>query len=81
MATGDISTMQAAYMLGRCANGNEADKGRLYHAVGSWVALCGREPGRRSAGWALYKDQTRPLSEVNCPRCKSKLVRAAQVQA
>jgi hypothetical protein len=68
-------SMVATYMLGRCANGHERDKGLLIHAVGGWKALCSREPGRRSAGWADHPDQIagRTMADVNCPRCRSKL--------
>lgn len=63
----------AARMLGSCRNGNEADGGRLYHAIRkdglSWAAVCGKSPGRRSAGWANYPDALRPPTEVNCGRC------------
>jgi hypothetical protein len=64
-----------AYMLGSCRNGNESDKGELYHAVGGWKALCGKQPGRRSAGWQLFPDLTVPLPEVNCPRCRALLAK------
>jgi len=62
--------LKGLYMLGRCANGAERDKGRIVHAVWSSLALCGRAPGRRSAGWTEY---ARPLADVNCPRCRRKL--------
>jgi hypothetical protein len=64
----------AARMLGRCANGNEADGGHLYHAIRedrlSWAAVCGATPGRRSAGWSDYPDSLRPIENVTCARCK-----------
>ena len=66
-----------SYMLGSCANGAERDKGTRIHAVQSWKALCGKEPGRRSAGWALFPDQVKPLSDVNCPRCSKKLAKVS----
>lgn len=57
-------------LAGRCANGAERDRGVIYHAVerGQWAALCGREPGRTSAGWSDWKG-----SAVTCPRCLKKL--------
>jgi hypothetical protein len=77
MATAlDTANMVGTYMLGSCRSGYEGDKGRLIHAVGGWKALCGKEPGRRSAGWQLYPDMVRPLSDVNCPRCRSKLAKS-----
>lgn len=65
-------------LAGRCANGAERDRGRLYHAVpmryGSvtgdiWgPALCGQKPGRLSAGWSEAAG-----TEVTCKRCLRKL--------
>lgn len=50
--------------------------GPLYHAVpeSSWTALCGREPGRRSAGWNDHPSQHGDA--VTCPRCLKKLASA-----
>ena len=62
----------AAYMLGRCANGAERDKGRIIHARDGWIALCGRQPGRRSAGWS---QQPLGLADINCPKCLSRMFR------
>ncbi len=65
----------AARMLGRCANGSEADGGRLFHAIRedglSNTAVCGKSPGRRSAGWADHPSALRPISDVSCERCRS----------
>jgi len=50
--------------------------GTVYHAVagdaryGTGPALCGRAPGRRSAGWT---SSPRPKEDVTCNRCLSKL--------
>lgn len=64
----------AARMMGRCANGNEADSGRRYHAIRkdglSFAAVCGATPGRRSAGWADHSDAVRAVEAVDCPRCR-----------
>lgn len=62
-------------MAGRCANGAERDHGTRWHAVpvGSYAALCGDEPGRRSAGWSSHRIEGQ---EVTCPRCAKKLARA-----
>jgi hypothetical protein len=67
-------TNTPATLSGRCANGNEADQGSVVHLIadnGYTVdyshrrALCGREPGRRSAGWT-----SRPIgTNVTCKRC------------
>ena len=62
---------QAARKIGRCANGAERGKGFVYHAVnGGWVALCGAQPGRLSAGW---QSEPEPFEKVTCPRCLKKL--------
>ena len=58
------------YLTGRCANGAERDGGTLYHAVRSWRALCGAEPGRTSAGWSSHLGTV-----ATCPRCLAKLAR------
>jgi hypothetical protein len=70
-------------LAGRCANGFERDRGTVYHAVpeeasnsGWGTALCGKEPGRRSVGWA-HREGT----EVSCPRCLKKLRAVAPSQA
>lgn len=55
---------------GRCANGNERDGGRAYHAVRNGRALCGTEPGRLS-GWSDSAGEN-----VTCARCLHKIVRA-----
>ncbi len=67
------------YLAGRCANGGERDKGRIWHAVprDGWTALCGAEPGRRSAGWAPW-DATDRTHEITCPRCQRALAKEAQ---
>jgi hypothetical protein len=53
-------------LMGRCANGNEADRGRVFHVVAEGPdgkALCGAKGGARSVGW------TGPGEEpASCPR-------------
>lgn len=69
------------YLAGRCANGAEADGGLLWHAVDTenkWKALCGAEPGRRSAGWAPWDPEDAEGKAVTCPRC---LKRMQKIQA
>lgn len=53
-------------LAGRCANGRELGRGYIYHAVarGSWVALCGKKPGRLSGGWCENLE-----AAVNCQKC------------
>src|SRR5690242_14275392 len=60
-------------MLGRLANGAEFQKGVLFHAVkfGSFKAMCGAKPGRRSVGWTF--DPQSHGREVTCPRCVKKI--------
>lgn len=70
--TNETQTTQARYLAGRCANGAERDGGTLFHAVPaeSWKALCGSQPGRRSAGWGTpWKDE----QPVTCPRCLKRM--------
>jgi hypothetical protein len=68
-----ITEIRTSYLAGRCANGAERDGGTRYHAipVGSWKALCGAEPGRRSAGWS--ENGFTQSHEVTCPRCPRKV--------
>ena len=72
-----------ARLAGSCLNGAERDGGALYHALpnpggvegGGFFgkALCGAEPGRRSAGFSIYdKDLDRPIT---CKRCLKRLER------
>ncbi len=65
------------YKMGRLANGAALDSGTVYHAVGDGYdygmgkALCGTEPGRRSAGWMRQVNQ-----QVTCKACLRKLSHA-----
>jgi len=53
-------------MAGRCADGAERDSGELWHLVmPNGIAICGRRPGRRSAGWSSEQGAT-----VTCSRCE-----------
>ena len=65
----------AVRMMGRCANGNEADGGKKFHALRkdglSYQAVCGAAPGPHSAGWADYPDVIKPVTDVSCPRCRT----------
>lgn len=69
--------MKAAALMGRLANGNEADAGHVIHMVsddighyGHGKALCGAQPGRRSGGWDTYHFVD---SKPTCARCARKL--------
>ena len=70
-----MTTIQALYLAGRCANGAEQDGGTRWHAVPaeSWKALCGAEPGRRSAGWGPWDRREAEGQEVTCPRCLKRM--------
>jgi len=67
-------------MAGTCRNGAERDGGKRIHAVpgaatkdyDGRAALCGKRPGRRSAGWSGYVS---PDAKVTCPACLKKLVK------
>lgn len=68
---------QISQLAGRCANGAERDRGRLFHARllsdknrASWQATCGYEPGRRSVGWSSWNPENR---QVTCKRCLKKM--------
>lgn len=65
--------LEPRYLIGRAASGAQLGGGTLYHATDSGAygigkALCGKQPGRRSAGWSCY-----PGKSVTCPRCLKKL--------
>lgn len=64
------NAIAARRLAGRCANGAERDGGRIWHGVSgsSWVAVCGVQPGRRSAGWS-----SRVGEAITCPRCRKTL--------
>lgn len=71
--------MKPAQLMGRLANGNEADQGRLVHAVpddtahyGHATAACGAKPGRRSGGWDVDHYTG---GSVTCIRCVAKMQR------
>jgi hypothetical protein len=52
------------HLAGRCRSGSD-QTGYITHAVANFVALCGKRPGKRSAGWSEYQDK-----EITCPKCK-----------
>lgn len=57
------------YLMGRCADGAERDKGRLLHAVKHGRAFCRATHGRQSAGWSEHQEGV----EVTCRGCLRKL--------
>jgi hypothetical protein len=72
-----MAKLHALSMAGRCANGSERDHGKLMHAVPAenhgngrmGKAVCGAQPGKRSAGWSDPIEGRVPT----CPRCLKKL--------
>jgi hypothetical protein len=83
MITLDEKTYTPAALAGRCANGYERDHGSVVHYVEyerqlyntSWIALCGKRPGGRSAGFSA-----REGSPVTCPRCLKKATKITPQQ-
>lgn len=67
-----INKYEPRMLLGRLSNGCESDHGKKIHACepGKTAAycrgkaLCGAEPGKRSAGWSDIEN-----SPVNCSKC------------
>lgn len=58
------SGLQAMYLGGRIADGRGRSKGKVVHwCNGGASALCGKEYGRRSAGWFTTNEA------VNCAKC------------
>jgi hypothetical protein len=74
-AAAGADAVQALRMLGSCRDGAERDAGQHFHAVprSSSRALCGKRPGRRSAGWAAHETQVGKISDISCPRCRQAL--------
>jgi hypothetical protein len=69
---------EARALIGRAANGAERGSGSLAHALKAstrtfdhGTALCGRQPGRLSAGWGD------PRSAVTCPKCLKRIAKQA----
>jgi hypothetical protein len=62
-----------ATMLGHCANGAQRDTGSVAHVLDSLsltnTSLCGRKPGRRSAGWSEPLPDPLPKWAQPCSRC------------
>lgn len=73
-SNGGPSGITPRYLLGRLASGSEGGKGVLVHAVQNdrYDALCGAEPGPRSAGWKEYLPSD-SIPAVTCKRCLSKI--------
>ena len=63
----ELTNYRITHLAGRARSG--ADRtGHVTHAVVNWRALCGKEPGKRSAGWSEYDDK-----EITCVKCKKML--------
>jgi hypothetical protein len=59
-----MTTYRITHLAGRARSGGDRT-GFVTHAVINEQALCGKEPGRKSAGWSSYNDP-----EITCPKCK-----------
>ena len=59
------------HLAGRCRSGNDTT-GKVVHALVDGIALCGKQPGRRSAGWSEYNDRF-----LTCEKCKEKFDKLA----
>lgn len=65
MATNTVKlTFRITHLAGQCRSGSDS-RGYVTHLVIGWKAACGKEPGKRSAGWSEYNDH-----EITCPKCK-----------
>jgi hypothetical protein len=68
-----LADFKIYYLGGRCADGAERDSGTLYHLVDkSGKALCGKRPGRRSAGWFEAYILPQPVTCAACLRRANK---------
>lgn len=61
---------------GRCCTGMQADSGTLFHIrmLGEngpdRIPLCGKPPGRHSAGWSTWRPAEQ---QATCPQCLKRL--------
>ena len=53
------------HLAGRCRSGNDTT-GKVVHTLVDGIALCGKQPGLRSAGWSEYNDRF-----LSCKKCKA----------
>lgn len=69
-----MSSFVQVYKIGRCTSGAERDSGNIVHLrfPDQWVALCGSQPGRRSAGWSDPLRGELPKWTRQCLRCFKK---------
>jgi len=61
---------QARFLVSRGGHWRRNGNGPIFHAVAEdeWVAVCGKQPGRMSAGWSGV------TGTISCRKC-SKLVK------
>ena len=59
--------IRVTHLAGRCRSGND-QTGYISHVLVTGKALCGKAPGKKSAGWSEYND-TAPT----CNKCTTKL--------
>lgn len=68
----ELINYRITHLAGAARSG--ADKtGHITHVVINGRALCGKTPGRHSAGWSEYNDKV-----ITCPICAAKLAAITQ---
>lgn len=61
------SQYRITHLAGRCRTGGDK-VGQITHAVRREVAICGRKPRGKSAGWSEWISH-----ELTCPKCMDKV--------
>lgn len=61
------SQYRVTHLSGRCRTGSDK-VGQITHAVSGEVAICGRKPKGKSAGWSEWISH-----ELTCPKCMDKV--------
>lgn len=76
MQTVPTTTFNIFYLAGRCIDGAERDGGTLFHAVlNNGKSLCGKIPGKRSAGW--FEGHLLP-QPITCAICLKRAIKATE---
>ena len=63
------SLYRITHLAGRCRTGGDKT-GQITHAVSGGVAICGRKPKGKSAGWSEWATH-----ELTCIKCKDRVKR------